>query len=71
MKEYAALLAKNRDILLDELIRSKFDMDLWIPKGGYFVLADISRVKVDEKYMQDEDGNARTKDWGFCFQLAN
>ena len=70
MKEYAQKLATNRNILLDELIASKFDMDLWIPKGGYFILADISRVDVAEKYMKDEDGNARTKDWAFCFQLA-
>ena len=54
LKEYAEKLIKNRNLLLDELIASKFDFDLWIPKGGYFILADISRVKVQEKYLVDE-----------------
>ena len=71
MKDYAAKLQKNRDILLGELIGSKFDFDLWIPKGGYFILADISRIKVEEKYMKDEDGNPRTRDYAFCYQLAH
>jgi len=35
------------------LINCKYDFDLWIPKGGYFVLADISRVEVMEKYKKD------------------
>jgi hypothetical protein len=55
---------------LEELIQSKFDFDLWIPKGGYFIMADITRVKVDEKYLVDEQGNKRTKDYAFCTQLA-
>ena len=71
IKDYASKLQKNRDILLDQLLASKFDFDIWIPKGGYFVLADISRIKIQDKYMQDENGNKRTKDWGFCYQLAN
>lgn len=70
MKEYAAKLTKNRDILLDELIASKYDFDLWIPKGGYFIIADISKIQVDEKYLKDEQGNARTNDYAFCIQLA-
>lgn len=53
------------------MIGSKFDFDLWIPKGGYFILADISRIKVAEKYMKDEDGNPRTRDYAFCYQLAH
>jgi len=44
---------------------------LWIPKGGYFVLADISGVKVMEKYLFDEKGQRRTKDYAFAYQLAN
>lgn len=46
MKDYAQKLTKNRNILLDELIASKYDFDMWIPKGGYFVMADISKVNV-------------------------
>lgn len=71
MKDHALKLVKNRDILIEELISSKFDIDFWIPKGGSFILVDISRVKVDEKYMTDEHGNQRTKDWAFCHKLAN
>ena len=32
---------------------SRFEFDLWIPKGGYFVIADISKVDIHEKYMKD------------------
>jgi len=49
---------------------SRFDFDLWIPKGGYFVLADISKVDIHQKYMKDQHGNPRTRDWAFCNQLA-
>ena len=70
MQNYAEKLTKNRNILLDQLIASKFEFDLWIPKGGYFVMADISRVEVQEKYMKDEEGKPRTKDYAFCVQMA-
>ena len=70
MSDYSTKLTKNRNLLLEELVQPKFDIDLWIPKGGYFVIADISRVKVDEKYFVDEQGNKRTKDYAFCTQLA-
>ena len=71
MHDYSSKLVKNRDILLDILIKSKFDFDIWIPKGGYFIIADISRINVDEKYMVDENGNKRTKDYAFCVKLAH
>ncbi len=35
------------------------------------MIADISRVNVQEKYYTDENGNKRTKDFAFCFQLAH
>jgi hypothetical protein len=70
MKDYAEKLSKLRDVLLEELINCKYDFDLWIPKGGNFVLADISRIEVMEKYKKDENGNVRTKDYAFCTQLA-
>lgn len=54
IKDSAEKLTKNRNLLLDQLIASKFDFDLWVPKGGYFILADISKVKVQEKYFIDE-----------------
>lgn len=43
---------------------------MWIPKGGYFILCDISKVDVMEKYLIDEQGNRRTKDYAFAYQLA-
>lgn len=70
MIDYANKLVKNRNLLLSELVKCKFDFDLWIPKGGYFVMADISRVKVNEKYFKDDQGNDRTKDYAFAIQLA-
>lgn len=54
MHNYALKLTKNRDILINELINSKFDFDIWVPKGGYFVIVDISRAEIMEKYMIDE-----------------
>jgi aspartate/methionine/tyrosine aminotransferase len=56
--------------LLSELIASKYNLDLWIPKGGYFIMAGISRCKIDDKYMVDEYGNRRPRDYAFCLQLA-
>ena len=70
MKDYADRLTRNRNILLEELLASKFDFDMWIPKGGYFVMADISKAEIQEKYMKDEQGNPRTKDYAFCIQMA-
>lgn len=34
------------------------------------MLADISGVKVMEKYLFDEKGQRRTKDYAFAYQLA-
>lgn len=70
MNDYAKKLEKNRNLLLDEMIASKYDIDLWIPRGGYFVLADISRLPVNPKYAKDNEGNVRPKDTSFCMELA-
>lgn len=71
MEDYAKRLIKHRDILVRELLNSKFDFDLWIPRGGYFVMCDISKVEVMEKYFLDEHGQRRTKDYAFAYQLAH
>lgn len=70
MQEYATRLTSHRNILIKELLNCKFDFDLWIPKGGYFIMCDISKVEVMEKYYTDEQGNRRTKDYAFAYQLA-
>lgn len=54
---------------MHQLISSKFDLDFWIPKGSNFIIADISRCHVNEKYLTDEQGNKRTKDYAFSLQL--
>ena len=71
MQEYADKLIHNRDLLIRQLLNSKYQFDLWVPKGGYFVICDISKVEVMEKYYTDDNGNRRTKDYAFAYQLAN
>ena len=44
-------------------------MDIWVPKGSNFVIVDISRCEVKEKYLTDEKGNKRAKDYAFSLQL--
>lgn len=34
---------------------SPLDITCYVPKGGYFMVLDVSRVKVDEKYYLDEE----------------
>lgn len=34
------------------------------------MLADISQAKIDEKYLHDENGEKRTRDYAFAYQLA-
>ena len=71
MKEYSDRLIKNRNLLIDALLECKYDFSLWIPKGGFFIMADISKVKVDPKYLIDENTKEEhTKDMAFCIQLA-
>lgn len=71
LKEYADTLIKNRNLLIDVLLESKYDFKLWVPKGGFFIMADISNVEVNPKYLVDEKtGEKRLKDMAFCIQLA-
>ena len=42
MDEYAQKLIKNRKLLIDQLLNSRYEFNLWIPKGGYFIMTDIS-----------------------------
>lgn len=46
MKDYADRLIKSRNILIDQLLNSRYDFKMWIPKGGYFVMTDISKIEV-------------------------
>ena len=71
MEGLATKMCNSRDLLIKELLKSPFEFELWIPKGGYFVLADISKVEVMEKYLYDENGKKRSKDYALAYQLAN
>lgn len=70
LSDLSQKMTKLRDVLIKELLSTPFDIDIWIPKGGYFILADISRVPIQEKYLVDEQGNKRTKDYAFAYQLT-
>ena len=72
LEDCAKKLIHNRDVLIRELLlKCKFELDFWVPKGGYFIMADISKVEVKEQYLRDEEGNPRTKDYAFAYQLAH
>lgn len=44
---------------------------MWIPKGGYFIMTDISNIKVEDKYLIDEKTNEkRNKDMAFCIKMV-
>ena len=62
---------KNRKILIDQLLDSRYDFKLWIPKGGYFIMADISSIEVQQKYYIDENSKERrSKDMAFCVKMV-
>lgn len=69
MVDYPKKLEELRNLLVHQLISSKFDIDFWVPQGSNFIIADISRCDVNEKYLIDEHGNKRTKDYAFSLQL--
>ncbi len=71
MKDYADKLIKHKNMLIDELLKSPFNFKMWIPKGGYFIMTDISEIKVEDKYLVDEKtSEKRPKDMAFCVKLA-
>lgn len=71
LTDFAKDMIAKRNLLVKQLLASSFDFDVWVPKGSHFVLADISRIQVKEKYTVDSDGNKRTKDYAFAYQLAH
>lgn len=46
LRQYADGLVRRRKLLLQQLINSKYEFNLWVPNAGFFVLADISSVEV-------------------------
>ncbi len=53
MIKLAEEMGRRRNLLLTKLINSRFDFDLWAPSGGNFIIVDISRVEIKEKYTLD------------------
>ena len=53
------------------MTESNLDIDVWIPQSSYFLLVDISRVPIKEKFMKGSGGKVVTKDIGFSYQLAH
>lgn len=46
-------MTARRNLLIKKLMGSSFDFDLWVPSGGHFIIADISRANIKEKYKID------------------
>jgi aspartate/methionine/tyrosine aminotransferase len=60
------------NILLKGLVDSSLNLNFWVPKGGYFLLTDISEVEIPEQYFVDpENGPKLTRDFAFVYYLAN
>lgn len=34
--------------MIQQLLASKYDFNLWVPEAGFFVLADISNIHIGE-----------------------
>lgn len=63
-------LVAKRDRLIHGLLNSKYKFNLWVPEGGYFIIADISNIEVPEKHYTDENNNKLTKDWAFSVWMT-
>jgi len=65
----------NRHYIVENFAKSKnFDLNIWLPEGGYFVVGDISNKTVDARYKIEGDENvdvSYTKDFNFVLNTAN
>ena len=61
----------NRDVILKALADSNLDIDVWIPQSTYFLMFDVSRVKIKEEFKKDKEGKERSQDIAFAYQLAS
>ncbi len=43
---------------------------MWIPEGGYFLLADISKVKLTEKDLQINEHEKYTRDYAWSVKTC-
>ena len=69
LPDYARKCEGLRTKVVQALLGSKYDIDLWVPKGSNFVIVDISRCEVKEKYCVDENGKKRARDYAFTLQM--
>ena len=59
-------MIERKNKLLKLLCQSKWDVDIFLPNGGYFVIVDISRQKVKEEFF--ENGKF-LRDFAYVIQL--
>ena len=69
LKQFADGLIRKRRLLLQQLINSKYEFNMWVPSAGFFVLADISSINIEEKFYHHE-GSRLPKDSAFCMRLC-
>lgn len=64
-----------RFYMVENLSKLKeFDLNIWLPEGGYFVIADISIKTNEAKYKLEGDEKvdiSYTKDYNYVLNLAN
>lgn len=54
-----------------EMAKCDFNISMWVPQSGFFLLLDISRMKVkEERYLTDYEQKPVTKDCSIAIQLA-
>ena len=59
-----------RNKLLDILLESNLDLDIWIPQAGYFFTTDASRLEILEKYRKSPEGELMARDYSLGHQIA-
>jgi kynurenine--oxoglutarate transaminase/cysteine-S-conjugate beta-lyase/glutamine--phenylpyruvate transaminase/kynurenine aminotransferase len=57
--------------LIDQLLASRYNFHIWIPESGYFVLTDISKIDIEDKYLRDEQGISQLRDFAFCLKVVD
>jgi aspartate/methionine/tyrosine aminotransferase len=65
-------MIKLRNQLLDIILESSYDLDVWIPQAGYFIITDASRLPILEKYQTSDDHQGiLPKDYSLAYQFAH
>ena len=70
-REFQQKMIVQRNRLIDIILESPYDFYFWVPPAGYFLITSIQRMPASGKYTKDADGSPLTRDFQFCFELAN